>query len=70
MVADKFGGRLNKLVLDALGVTRVAAVVGGSMGGMATLEWPLCTSREYVQAIIPISTSVDHDAWGLSWVSG
>lgn len=59
--------RLHKLVLDALGVSSVAAVVGGSMGGMATLEWPLCTPEGYVKAIIPISTSVDHDAWGIAW---
>ncbi|KAG9236833.1 homoserine O-acetyltransferase [Amylocarpus encephaloides] len=59
--------QLHKLVLDALGVTKVAAVVGGSMGGMATLEWPLCTPQGYINAIVPISTSVDHDAWGISW---
>jgi homoserine O-acetyltransferase/O-succinyltransferase len=45
----------------------VAAVVGGSMGGMSTLEWPLCTPLGYVKAIIPIATSADHNAWGVSW---
>lgn len=54
-------------MLDALGVSSIAAVVGGSMGGMATLEWPLCTPAGYVKNIVPISTSVDHDAWGISW---
>ncbi|KAK0549345.1 homoserine O- acetyltransferase [Tilletia horrida] len=34
--------RIQKLVLDFLGVEQLAAVVGGSMGGMAVLEWPLC----------------------------
>ncbi|KAK4691514.1 homoserine O-acetyltransferase/O-succinyltransferase, partial [Lecanoromycetidae sp. Uapishka_2] len=57
----------HKLVLDALGVHSVAAVVGGSMGGMATLEWPLCTPSGYVKNIIPIATSADHCAWGISW---
>lgn len=37
------------------------------MGGMAALEWPLCTPEGFVQNIIPISTSIDHDAWGISW---
>lgn len=37
------------------------------MGGMATLEWPLCTQQGYVKAIIPIATSADHSAWGISW---
>lgn len=55
------------MVLDALSVASIAAVIGGSMGGMATLEWPLCTPAGYVKNIIPISTSVDHDAWGISW---
>lgn len=59
--------RAHKLVLDALGVHSVAAVVGGSMGGMSTLEWPLCTPMGYVNAIIPIATSADHSAWGISW---
>ncbi|RSL99924.1 hypothetical protein CEP52_009423 [Fusarium oligoseptatum] len=56
-----------KLVLDSLGVRQIAAVIGGSMGGMATLEWPLCTPHGYVQNIIPIATAADHSAWGISW---
>ncbi|KAE8209034.1 hypothetical protein CF327_g6932 [Tilletia walkeri] len=34
--------RIQKVLLDFLGVEQLAAVVGGSMGGMAVLEWPLC----------------------------
>jgi homoserine O-acetyltransferase len=45
----------------------VAAVVGGSIGGMFTLEWPLCTESGYVKHIIPITTSAYHGAWGISW---
>ena len=37
------------------------------MGGMAALEWPLCTSPGYVKTIVPIATSADHCAWGISW---
>lgn len=50
-----------------MGVRQVAAVVGGSMGGMTTLEWPLCTPLGYVCNIIPIATSTSHNAWGISW---
>ncbi|KAM6529999.1 homoserine O- acetyltransferase [Fusarium falciforme] len=57
----------HKLVLNALGVRQIAAVIGGSMGGMATLEWPLCTPQGYVRNIIPIATAADHSAWGISW---
>ncbi|KAI0114958.1 homoserine O-acetyltransferase [Daldinia grandis] len=59
--------RAHKFVLDALGVRSVAAVIGGSMGGMTTLEWPLCTTPGYVKSIIPIATAADHSAWGISW---
>ncbi|KAI1492083.1 homoserine O-acetyltransferase [Biscogniauxia mediterranea] len=59
--------RAHKHVLDALGVRSVAAVIGGSMGGMTTLEWPLCTAPGYVRSIIPIATAADHSAWGISW---
>ncbi|KAI2612922.1 homoserine O-acetyltransferase [Hypoxylon fragiforme] len=59
--------RAHKYVLDALGVRSVAAVIGGSMGGMTTLEWPLCTEQGYVKSIIPIATAADHSAWGISW---
>ncbi|KAI0344004.1 homoserine O-acetyltransferase [Trametopsis cervina] len=59
--------RLHKLVLDHLGVSSVAVVIGGSMGGMAVLEWPLCTPPGYVRHIIPIATSARHSAWCISW---
>ncbi|KAI1143870.1 homoserine O-acetyltransferase [Hypoxylon sp. FL0543] len=59
--------RAHKCVLDALGVRSVAAVIGGSMGGMTTLEWPLCTAPGYIRSIIPIATAADHSAWGISW---
>ncbi|KAL2004049.1 hypothetical protein VTN02DRAFT_847 [Thermoascus thermophilus] len=59
--------QIHKLVLDALGVKSVAAVIGGSMGGMATLEWPLCTPAGYVKNIIPIATAAKQSAWGIGW---
>ena len=37
------------------------------MGGMAVLEWPLCTPPGYVRRIIPIATSARHSAWCISW---
>ncbi|KAI0785922.1 homoserine O-acetyltransferase [Abortiporus biennis] len=59
--------RIHKLVLDHLGVSSVAVVIGGSMGGMAVLEWPLCTPKGYVRHVIPIATSARHSAWCISW---
>ncbi len=37
------------------------------MGGMAVLEWPLCSPPGYVRRIIPIATSARHSAWCISW---
>ncbi|KAK0448440.1 Alpha/Beta hydrolase protein [Desarmillaria tabescens] len=59
--------RLHKHVLDHLGVTSVAVVIGGSMGGMAVLEWPLCTPPNYIRHVIPLATSARHSAWCISW---
>lgn len=37
------------------------------MGGMAVLEWPLCTPPNYVRHVIPLATSARHSAWCISW---
>ena len=37
------------------------------MGGMAILEWPLCSPPGYVRHIIPIAASARHSAWCISW---
>lgn len=57
---------IHKLVLDDLGVKQIAAVVGGSMGGMLTLEYTFF-GKDYVRAIVPIATSARHSAWCISW---
>ncbi|KAI3331570.1 homoserine O-acetyltransferase [Xylariaceae sp. AK1471] len=57
---------LHKLLLDELGVRQIAAVVGGSMGGMLVLEWAYF-GKDYVKCIVPIATSSRHSAWGISW---
>lgn len=57
---------IHRLVLDDLGVKQIAAVVGGSMGGMLVLEWAYF-GKDYVRTIVPIATSSRHSAWGISW---
>ena len=37
------------------------------MGGMAVLEWPLCSPPGFVRRIVPIATSARHSAWCISW---
>jgi homoserine O-acetyltransferase len=58
---------LQKILLDHFGVRTVSVVIGGSMGGMTCLEWPLCTPPGYVLNIVPIATCPRHSAWGISW---
>ncbi|KAL5113188.1 hypothetical protein ACEQ8H_008945 [Pleosporales sp. CAS-2024a] len=55
-----------KRVLDDLGVKQIAAVIGGSMGGMLVLEFAYF-GKDYVKCIIPIATSARYSAWGISW---
>ncbi|KAK7701569.1 hypothetical protein SLS57_011688 [Botryosphaeria dothidea] len=58
--------KLFKLILDDLGVRQIAAVIGGSMGGMLVLEFAYF-GKDYVRTIIPIATSARYSAWGISW---
>jgi len=54
-----------RALLDALGVDRLRAVVGGSVGGMNALEW----TRRYpdrVDRIAPVATGARLDAQGLA----
>ncbi|KAH7408664.1 Alpha/Beta hydrolase protein [Phaeosphaeria sp. MPI-PUGE-AT-0046c] len=55
-----------KRILDDLGVKQIAAVIGGSMGGMLVLEFAYF-GKDYVKCIIPIATSARYSAWGISW---
>ena len=53
--------RLQKKLIDHLGIRRLLAVAGGSMGGMQALEWAV-TYPESVAAAIPIATTARHSA--------
>ncbi|GAA3091421.1 homoserine O-acetyltransferase [Kribbella aluminosa] len=51
---------------DALGIDRWAAVIGGSMGGMRALEWPLMYPDRVGTAVVLASTpaaSAEQIAW-------
>ncbi len=53
--------RLQKKLIEHLGITRLLAVSGGSMGGMQALEWAV-TYPDSVVAAIPIATTARHSA--------
>jgi len=53
--------RLQKMLIDRLGIERLLAAAGGSMGGMQALEWA-AAYPESVVAVIPIATTARHSA--------
>ncbi len=58
--------RAQKLLVEHLGITRLFAVVGGSMGGMQALEWA-ATFPEMVFACVPIATAPFHSAQNIAF---
>lgn len=53
--------RLQKKLVNHLGIDRLLAVTGGSMGGMQVLEWAVAYP-EAVACAIPIATTARHSA--------
>jgi len=58
--------RLQRHLVDHLGVRRVRLVVGGSLGGMQALEWALI-DPERVDAVASLSAAARHSAWAIAW---
>ena len=56
--------KVQKLLMDKLGVRSLRAVIGGSMGGMQVLEWG-ASYPELVRAIAPIAIGPFHSAWAI-----
>jgi homoserine O-acetyltransferase len=53
--------RLQRMLIDSLGIARLLGVSGGSMGGMQALEWAV-SYPELVRCVIPIATTWRHSA--------
>ncbi len=58
--------RAQALVVSRLGIDRLFAVVGGSMGGMQVLSWA-ATFPERVFAAVPIATASFHSAQNIAF---
>src|SRR5262245_40935247 len=58
--------RAERALLRELNITRLAAVAGGSLGGMQALEWAASYGDE-VDAIIPIASTHALQPQGVAW---
>ena len=53
-------------LLDALGIDTLLAVVGGSMGGMQALQWPV-SYPDRVRSVVAIATATRHSAQNIAF---
>ena len=51
---------------DALGIERWLTIIGGSMGGMYALEWPLMYP-DRVRSVIPLATTAAASSLQIAW---
>ena len=58
--------RAQAMLLDHLGVDKLKAVVGGSMGGMQALSWP-ATFPDRVDAVVVIASTARHTAQNIAF---
>ncbi|MGH9674784.1 MAG: homoserine O-acetyltransferase MetX [Bryobacteraceae bacterium] len=58
--------RLQKMLVDSLGIRRLLSVAGGSMGGMQALEWAV-TYPDALASAIPIASTSRHTAMQIAF---
>ena len=58
--------RAQKQLVEYLGITRLFAVIGGSMGGMQVLEWA-ATYPDSVFAAVPVAAAAYHSAQNIAF---
>jgi homoserine O-acetyltransferase len=58
--------RIQRHVLEQLGVSRLDLVIGGSMGGMQALEWA-AMYPEMVEEIVPIGVGSEQSPWAIAF---
>jgi homoserine O-acetyltransferase/O-succinyltransferase len=60
--------RVQKALVDQLGIGKLHAVMGPSMGGLQTYEWA-ATYPECVERIVPVVAAASPGAWLIAWLN-
>jgi homoserine O-acetyltransferase len=58
---------VQKLLLESLGVKKLALAAGGSMGALQVIEWA-CAYPGWVERAMPVIGTGEMDAWLLGWM--
>jgi homoserine O-acetyltransferase len=58
--------KVQKLLLDKLGIKQLLAVIGGSIGGMQVLQWVIAYP-DFVKAAIPVATTTHLGAQSIAF---
>ena len=58
--------RVQALLIDHLGIERLACVIGGSMGGMQVLQWAVLFPQRVLSAV-PIACAARHSAQNIAF---
>lgn len=58
--------RVNDIVRQHLGITKIKLVTGGSTGGQMALEWAI-ENPDVIENLVPIATNARHSAWGIAY---
>ncbi len=58
--------RVQKLLLDKLGIKQLLAVIGGSMGGMQVLQWAI-EYPDFVRSAVPVATTTHLGAQSIAF---
>jgi homoserine O-acetyltransferase len=57
--------KVQRELFTSLGINRIYAAIGGSMGGMQVLEWSLLYP-DFIECIIPVATAIKNTAWAIA----
>jgi homoserine O-acetyltransferase len=58
--------KVQKLLLDKLGIKKLLSVIGGSIGGMQAIQWAI-SYPDFVQSAIPIATTTHLSAQSIAF---